>query len=116
MESKAMYASPTKIVLLTTKSSVRVAYAYANCIFKAIKSKSLFTFLNLSIQEYWDYLLWMDHVSLRRKACTEIESSEEQKLDTVLKWHIKSFLLIALQHEFQRRIIELIDKMHKFSQ
>jgi DNA polymerase epsilon subunit 1 len=113
MGSKAIYASPTKIMLLTTKSSVGVAYAYANYVVKAIKSKPLFSFLDLSIQEYWDYLLWMDHVNYGGKACTEIESSEEQKLDTVLNWHIKSFLPIALQHEFQRWVIEFIDKMHE---
>jgi len=113
MGSKAIYASPTKIMLLTTKSSVGVAYAYANYVVKAIKSKPLFSFLDLSIQEYWDYLLWMDHVNYGGKACTEIESSETQKLDTVLNWHIKSFLPIALQHEFQRWVIEFIDKMHE---
>ena len=113
MGSKAIYASPTKIMLLTTKSSVGVAYAYANYVVKAIKSKPLFGFLDLSIQEYWDYLLWMDPVNYGGKACTEIESSEEQKLDTVLNWHIKSFLPIALQQEFQRWVIEFIDKMHE---
>ena len=113
MGSKAIYASPSKIMLLTTKSSVGVAYAYANYVVKAIKSKPLFGFLDLSIQEYWDYLLWMDPVNYGGKACTEIESSEDQKLDTVLNWHIKSFLPIALQQEFQRWVIEFIDKMHE---
>jgi len=113
MGSKAIYASPTKIMLLTTKSSVGVAYAYANYIVKAIKSKPLFGFLDLSIHEYWDYLLWMDPVNYGGKACTEIESSENQKLDTVLNWHIKSFLPLALQQEFQRWVIEFIDKMHE---
>jgi DNA polymerase epsilon subunit 1 len=113
MGSKAIYASPTKIMLLTTKSSVGVAYAYANYIVKAVKSKPLFSFLDLSIQEYWDYLLWMDHVNYGGKACIEIESSEEQKLDTVLNWHIKSFLPVALQQEFQRWVIEFIDRMHQ---
>jgi DNA polymerase epsilon subunit 1 len=78
MGSKAIYASPSKIMLLTTKSSVGVAYAYANYVVKAIKSKPLFGFLDLSIQEYWDYLLWMDPVNYGGKACTEIESSEAQ--------------------------------------
>ena len=113
MGSKAIYASTTKIMLLTTKSSVGAAYAYANYIVKAIKSKPLFSFLDLSIQEYWDYLLWMDHVNYGGKACTEIESSEEQKLHTVLNWHINSFLPLALQHEFQRWVIEFIDRMHQ---
>ena len=113
MGSKAIYASPTKIMLLTTKSSVGVAYAYANYVVKAIKSKPLFGFLDLSIQEYWDYLLWMGPVNYGGKACTEIESSEDQRLDTVLNWHIKSFLPIALQQEFQRWVIEFIDKMHE---
>lgn len=113
MGSKAVYASPTKIMLLTTKSSIGVAYAYANYVVKAIKSKPLFGFLDLSIREYWDYLLWMDQVNFGGKACTEIESSEDQKLDTVLNWHIKSFLPLALQQEFQRWVIEFIDKMHE---
>ena len=113
MGSKAIFANPTKIMLLTTKSSVGVAYAYANYIVKAIKSKPLFGFLDLSIKEYWDYLLWMDPVNYGGKACTEIESSEEQKLDTVLNWHIKSFLPIVLQQEFQRWVIEFIDRMHE---
>ena len=113
MGSKAIYASPSKIMLLTTKPSVGVAYAYANYVVKAIKSKPLFGFLDLSIREYWDYLLWMDPVNYGGKACTEIESSEDQKLDTVLNWHIKSFLPIALQQEFQRWVIEFIDKMHE---
>ena len=111
--SKPIFASPTKIMLLTTKSSVGVAYAYANYVVKAIKSKPLFGFLDLSIQEYWDYLLWMDPVNYGGKACSEIQSSEEQKLDTVLNWHIKSFLPVALQQEFQRWVIEFIDKMHE---
>ena len=84
-----------------------------NYIVKAIKSKPLFGFLDLYIKEYWDYLLWMDPFNYGGRSCTEIESTEGQKLDTVLNWHIKSFLPIALQQELQRWVIEFIDKMHE---
>lgn len=111
--SKVVFANQNRILLLTTKSSVDSAYAYANYIVKSVRSKPLFHFMDINISEYWCTLAWMDEVNFGGKSCKEIVADqEEQPLDLCMNWHIREFLPSILADEFDRWVILFIEAIH----
>ena len=58
--SHVVFASPTRLLLQTSKQEVENAYAYSQYILKSIQQKPLFHFLGLEVKDYWDILLWYD--------------------------------------------------------
>ena len=58
--SNVVYASPTRLLLQTSKQDVGNAYAYSQYILKSIQQKPLFHFIGLEIKDYWDFLVWYD--------------------------------------------------------
>ncbi|KAH7029069.1 uncharacterized protein B0I36DRAFT_363662 [Microdochium trichocladiopsis] len=111
--SQVVFANSTRLLLQTTKSEVGNAYAYSQYIIKSIKSKALFNFIELEIKEYWDYLVWYDEFNYGGKACQEVIEADEQKLETVMCWQIKTFLPLRLQDVFQHWTVQFIELMHK---
>ena len=110
--SNVVYSSVNRLLLQTSKIDVGNAYAYSQYIVKAIKAKPLFTFLDLEITEYWDYLAWYDEYNYGGKGCKEVVHADEQRVDTIMHWHFSTFLPLTLQDVFQRWAVEFIDLMH----
>lgn len=110
--SKVVFANQNKLLLLTTKSAVESAYAYANYIVKSVRSKPLFNFLDINISEYWSTLVWMDEVNFGGMSCKEIGTEEEQPLDLCMNWHLREFLPPILGDEFDKWVIEFIKQVH----
>lgn len=110
--SQVVFANSNRLLLQTTKSEVGNAYAYSQYILKSIKSKPLFHFIDLEIKEYWDYLVWYDEFNYGGKACQEVIEAEQQPLETVMCWQVKTFLPIRLQDTFQHWVVEFIQLMH----
>ena len=110
--SNVVYSSISRILLQTSKVDVGNAYAYSQYILKAVKAKPLFTFLDLEITEYWDYLAWYDEYNYGGKGCKEVVQAEEQRVDTIMHWHFSTFLPLTLQDVFQRWVVEFVDLMH----
>lgn len=110
--SKVVFANQNRILLLTTKSAVESAYAYANYIVKAVRSKPLFHFLDINISEYWSTLVWMDDVNFGGKSCKEIVADDQQPLDLCMNWHLREFLPAILGEEFDKWIILFIESVH----
>ncbi|KAI1371245.1 DUF1744-domain-containing protein [Hypoxylon crocopeplum] len=111
--SQVVFANANRLLLQTTKSEVGNAYAYSQYILKSIKSKPLFHFIDLDIKEYWDYLVWYDEFNYGGKACQEVVEAEQQSLQTIMNWQMKTFLPLRLQDTFQHWIVEFIQLMHK---
>ncbi|KAI5863661.1 DUF1744-domain-containing protein [Durotheca rogersii] len=110
--SHVVFANANRLLLQTTKTEVGNAYAYSQYILKSIKSKPLFHFIDLEIKEYWDYLVWYDEFNYGGKACQEVVEAEQQSLQTIMNWQMKTFLPSRLQDTFQHWVVEFIHLMH----
>ncbi len=112
--SNVVFASPTRLLLQTSKQEVGNAYAYSQYILKAIQQKPLFHFLGLEVKDYWDALLWYDTYNYGGKGTSTIdETTDTSTLETVVHWQLAQFLPLPLQAVFDDWVIELIDIMHK---
>ncbi|KAI1409270.1 DUF1744-domain-containing protein [Hypoxylon sp. FL1857] len=111
--SQVVFANSNRLLLQTTKAEVGNAYAYSQYILKSIKSKPLFHFIDLEIKEYWDYLVWYDEFNYGGKACQEVVEAEQQSLQTVMNWQMKTFLPLRLQDTFQHWVVQFIQLMHR---
>ena len=110
--SNVVHASAHRLLLQTTKAEVGNAYAYSQYILKTVKAKPLFTFLELEITEYWDYLVWYDPFNYGGKGCTEVVGADEQHLDTIMNWQFATFLPTLLQPVFEEWVITFVELMH----
>ncbi|KJR83517.1 DNA polymerase epsilon subunit 1 [Sporothrix schenckii 1099-18] len=125
--SQVIFASANRLLLQTTKAEVTNAYAYSQYIIKSIKSRPLFSFIEMDIKEYWDYLVWYDEYNYGGKACqtigggslgelvtlpdgTQVEA--EQPLETIMHWQMKTFLPVRLQSVFSDWVVEFVQLMH----
>ncbi|KAI4165047.1 MAG: hypothetical protein LQ342_001324 [Letrouitia transgressa] len=114
--SHVVFANANRFLLQTTKAEVGNAYAYSQYIVKSIKAKPLFHFLDLDIQEYWDYLVWYDEFNYGGKACQKVVEAEAQTLDTVMHWQLATFLPNQYQPVFHDWIVEFIELMYSLKQ
>ncbi|KAJ9620841.1 DNA polymerase epsilon catalytic subunit [Taxawa tesnikishii (nom. ined.)] len=110
--SHVVFASANRLLLQTTKAEVGNAYAYSQYVLKTVNTRPSFNFLDLSIKEYWDYLVWYDEFNYGGKACSEVVEAENQTLDTVMHWQIATFLPPILQPVFSDWVVEYIELMH----
>ncbi|OJD26025.1 DNA polymerase epsilon catalytic subunit A [Blastomyces percursus] len=110
--SQIIFASPSRLLLQTTKAEVGNAYSYSQYILKSIREKPLFHFLDLEIKEYWDYLVWYDEFNFGGKGCQEVVEAEDQELETVMHWQLSKFLPTPLQSVFLEWVVEYIELMH----
>ncbi|KAH8888486.1 DUF1744-domain-containing protein [Thozetella sp. PMI_491] len=110
--SQIIFASANRLLLQTTKSEVGNAYAYSQYILKSIKGKPLFHFIDLEINEYWDYLVWYDEFNYGGKACQEVIEQDEQNLQMIMHWQMATFLPMRLQPTFRDWVVEFVQLMH----
>jgi DNA polymerase epsilon subunit 1 len=112
--SQVVFASPTRLLLQTSKQDVTNAYAYSQYILKAIQQKPLFHFLGLEIKDYWDVLLWYDPYNYGGQGTTKIdEATETQNLDTAVCWQMAQFLPSVLRPIFNDWIVDFINLVSK---
>ncbi|SCW03082.1 LAFE_0G02542g1_1 [Lachancea fermentati] len=111
--SSVVFANRNKLYLKTSKTTVENSYAYGQYLTKAVRTTPMFHYLDLSICRYWDLLIWMDIYNYGGRACSKIEEREDQKLTAYSKWHIKNFLPIIYQQEFDDWMIIILDSMIK---
>lgn len=110
--SNVVFASPTRLLLQTTKTEVGNAYAYSQYVLKSIRGNPSFHFIDLEIKEYWDYLVWYDEYNYGGKGCREVIESENQELETVMHWQLSRFLPGPMQTIFHDWVVEYIELMH----
>ena len=61
--SNIVYANFNRVVLCTKKRRLMDALAYVEYITNSIKSKTLFHLIEMSYEQCWEYLMWLDPVS-----------------------------------------------------
>ncbi|KAH3535550.1 DNA polymerase epsilon catalytic subunit [Aspergillus fumigatus] len=110
--SNVIFASPTRLLLQTTKTEVGNAYAYSQYVLKSIRANASFHFIDLEIKEYWDYLVWYDEYNYGGKGCRKVTGSEDQELETVMHWQLSRFLPAPMQTIFHDWVVEYIELMH----
>ncbi|KGO42172.1 DNA-directed DNA polymerase, family B [Penicillium expansum] len=110
--SHVIFASPTRLLLQTTKTEVGNAYAYSQYVLKSIRANPSFHFIDLEIKEYWDYLVWYDEYNYGGKGCREVTEADEQDLETAMHWQLSRFLPMPMQTIFHDWIVEYIELMH----
>lgn len=113
MNAKVIFANRNKMLVLTTKVSVENSYAYGQYIIKAARAKPLFNFLDLRITRYWDVLIWMDNYNFGGRGCTQITNDEIQELAPFNQWHIKKFLPVIFQNDFEDWLVIFLDALTK---
>ncbi|ORY84392.1 DNA polymerase epsilon [Protomyces lactucae-debilis] len=109
--SRVIFGAPGRILIQTTKTHVGTAYAYGQYIVKAIRSKTLFHFIDMQIAEYWDYLLWLDDVNYGGY-CTKEVTSEDQEMTVAMQWNVKHYLPKALSDVFEDWVVEYMGDMY----
>lgn len=109
--SSVVFADRNRLLLKTNKHSVENSYAYGQYLLKAVRTKPLFNYLDLSIERYWDLLIWMDQYNFGGRACVQIEEKERQDLRAYSQWHIKNFLPPIYQPEFDDWMVVILDSM-----
>lgn len=114
MNAKLVFANRNKAIIQTSKISVENSYAFGQYIVQAIRSKPLFNFLDLRILRYWDILVWMDEYNYAGRCCSTITNDDTQILQPYSKWHIKEFLPIIFQNEFEDWLVIFLDALAKY--
>ncbi|KEF59736.1 DNA polymerase epsilon catalytic subunit A [Exophiala aquamarina CBS 119918] len=110
--SQVVFASPTRLLLQTSKQEVGNAYAYSQYILKSIQQKPLFHFLGLEIKDYWDILVWYDQYNYGGKGTSTVtEETVDSNLETVVHWQISQFLPQLLQPVFDNWVVTFINLM-----
>ncbi|KAL2014116.1 hypothetical protein VTN00DRAFT_1641 [Thermoascus crustaceus] len=110
--SNVVFASPTRLLLQTTKTEVGNAYAYSQYVLKSIRANAVFHFIDLEIKEYWDFLVWYDEYNYGGKGCREVVEAENQQLETIMHWQMSRFLPVPMQSVFHDWVVEYIELMH----
>jgi DNA polymerase epsilon subunit 1 len=112
--SQVVFASPTRLLLQTSKQEVENAYAYSQYILRSIQQKPLFHFIGLEVKDYWDILLWYDSYNYGGVGTSTVTAdTDNSKLETVVHWQISQFLPVPLQEVFDDWIINFIEVMQK---
>lgn len=111
--STVTYADRNKMLIKTSKFSPETCYAYGQYIIKAVRKNPVFTYLDLKIEKYWDLLVWMDKHNFGGLACTEIQEKDVQDVRAFSKWHIRQFLPLIYQPEFDDWMMIILDSMVK---
>ena len=58
-----MFADFNRILLCTNKTNCQDARKYLDYIFEVIKSKPLFSTIDITAKTYWEHLVWMDQAN-----------------------------------------------------
>jgi DNA polymerase epsilon subunit 1 len=109
--SRVIFGAPGRILIQTTKTQVGTAYAYGQYIVKAIRSKTLFHFIDMQIVEYWDYLLWLDDVNFGGY-CTKEVVAAGQEMIVAMQWNVRHYLSTALGDVFEDWVVEYMADMY----
>lgn len=92
-----------RIVLATTKKSAINAVPFGGLIVKEAKNKEMFTYLDISVNEVWDFIIWMDPANYGGRLLGPADN-----LEYVASWHIAEFLPPILYDEFEECVSEFM--------
>lgn len=113
--SSIVFADRNRVIIKTNKLLVENSYSYGRYLIESTRSKPLFSLLELDIVRYWDLLIWMDKYNFAGSYCWEIDENDgdSQLMEYVSHWHIKKFLPIILQEEFEVWVTMILEELKK---
>ncbi|KND02716.1 DNA polymerase epsilon catalytic subunit [Spizellomyces punctatus DAOM BR117] len=136
--SKVVYATFDKVVIATTKVEFVNGVVYGTYITDAITRKPMFETLELKVERYWGFLMWMDphnfggiicenpeellHEGRRlglddKKQDTEESSTKIQpSLMADMEWNMCDYLPPAVQQKFMKTVAEYVFEVLNFKQ
>ncbi|KAK8403806.1 hypothetical protein O3P69_000115 [Scylla paramamosain] len=77
-----VHANFNKIILCTRKKRLEDAISYVQYVVNSIRGKELFHSIDLSFNQCWEYLMWLDpsnHGGIKGRLPKEIQDSEESQ-------------------------------------
>ncbi|CEH14532.1 dna polymerase catalytic subunit a [Ceraceosorus bombacis] len=96
-----VFASPSRLFLLTSKPTGGSAAAYGRYLLSAVASRDLFKHLQLAITNHWELLLWMDEANFGGVISPDPNAIEpSQTWETDMNWNVQEFLPRALRQRF----------------
>lgn len=114
MGSELVFASFDKLVLSTSKTSMKTAGGYVTYLLAAIGKNPQFEHLELKPVNFWDYLLWIDVSNYG--GILFVENADPDILGDVngivdMKWTMAEYLPPAVQNAFLQVVAEYIHKV-----
>lgn len=101
-----------RIVLATTKKSAATALGFGGLVVKETKSKDQFTYLDISVNEVWDFLIWMNSKNYCGRLLSGSSSSSALEsmgdMEYFSKWQIADYLPPILQDEFNEWVLQFM--------
>ena len=114
---RIVYASFSRVFVLTNKPSAGSAAAFARYLISAVTSRDLFRHLSLQVVHFWEYLLFLDMANFGGVICHEPESAAPMReFDIEMAWNVQAFLPPALQPRFGKLIGVFIYQLYQAKQ
>lgn len=108
-----VYASYTRLFLLTNKPTAGSAAAFGRYLLSAVTSRELFKHLGLSIVHFWEYLVFLDIANMGGVICHEPTALEPpEHFDIEMAWNVQEFLPPALQPRFAKTVGTFIYELY----
>ncbi|CAO1637695.1 unnamed protein product [Parajaminaea phylloscopi] len=96
-----VFASTSRLFLLTNKPTAGSAAAYARYLMSAVTSRELFKHLGLEIVHFWEQLTWMDPANFGGVISADSEAEvPSETFNVEMNWHIQRLLPVAVQDRF----------------
>lgn len=112
-----VYASYTRLFLLTNKPTAGSAAAFGRYLLSAVTSRELFKHLGLSIVHFWEYLVFLDIANMGGVICHEPDALvPSEQFDIEMAWNVQEFLPPAVQTRFAKAIGSYIYELYKAKQ
>ncbi|KXS12658.1 putative POL2-DNA polymerase epsilon, calytic subunit A [Gonapodya prolifera JEL478] len=110
--AQPVFASFTKLILVTPKPAMTTAKTYVKYILKAITQHSLFDVLDINATQFWEHFLWMDYANYGGVNGFNNIGESTKAPSIIMKWNIKEYLPPAVQPQFLKIVAELLHSLH----
>ncbi|WFD29904.1 DNA-directed DNA polymerase [Malassezia sp. CBS 17886] len=103
---QVVYASYTRLFLLTNKPTAPSAAAFGRYILTAATSRDVFKHLSLDIIHFWEYLLFLDMANMGGVICHRPDAPGPlpEEIDIEMAWNMQAFLPPAVQPRFAKLV------------
>ncbi|XP_015586460.1 DNA polymerase epsilon catalytic subunit A [Cephus cinctus] len=128
-----IFANFNKIILCTKKRTITDAVGYVEFVVQSIKNKELFHSIEITYNQSWEFLIWLDlanHAGVRGKVPKSLEQDESEGIlnedpeeeedddtpEIVMNWNIMQFLPeeASCQASFSAIIAGYISAIYQF--
>lgn len=95
--------SGQRLILATTKRSAESAQAFGGLVVREMKTDDLFAYLDINVNEVWDFLIWLDDGNYGGRLL-----SLDENLEYTSTWSIAEGLPSILRDEFEEWVLQFM--------